>query len=156
MKNEQLEILYSNLRQNPVWQDCMNTVNKVDNNTNIQNLNDDDKKRLSRLIKRSKDDTSTSMIVITRPRGNSRSAARSRSLSPSGRITRDSVDNNDNRSSIDDYDKSRQDSNYNNRHKLVLSNDMLRFALIIIVFHIILIHIEYLVLALSTKTPIVI
>ena len=124
MKNEQLEILYSNLRQNPVWQDCMNTVNQVDDDNNddrIQNLNDDDKKKLSRLIKRSKDDTSTSMILITRQRGSSRSAVRSRSLSPSGRINRDCTDYNDN--IIEDYRNSNQ-NHHHNRHKLVLSNDM--------------------------------
>lgn len=117
MKNEQLEILYSNLRQNPVWQDCMNTVNDDDN---TQNLTEDDKKKLTRLIKRSQDDASTSMILITRQRGNSRSAARSRSLSPSSRIIRDSNDNNDNK--IDDYYN--DNLHYKNRHKLVISNDM--------------------------------
>eukprot|EP01084_Bolivina_argentea_P300727 518631_1 len=61
MKNEQLEILYSNLQQNPVWQDCMLTVNQNDNdnndiktdnniNTNINNNND----------------TSNNMILIAR------------------------------------------------------------------------------------------
>eukprot|EP01083_Nonionella_stella_P290360 988014_1 len=123
IKNEQLEILYTNLRHNPVWQDCM-AVAHAESHSDNDNTNTNPNRVLSKLIKsKSKDDTSAPsppMILITKPRDTARSVTRSRSLSPRHRrptITSNAPSNESNQSNPPHHLRN---------HKLLISSDIIR------------------------------
>ena len=109
IKNDQLEILHANLRQNPVWRDCMNTINLPIHQQDITQ-NDSQQRPLHSMIK----SRSFQNMDIHHKQKKSKSA-RSRSLSPS---RKHSAPTNSSENCIQSNE---------NRDKLLISSHLFRY-----------------------------
>lgn len=136
VKNEQLEILYSNLQSNPVWQDCVQTANQPNESnhddeslsSNPSNTECADPQLPLSVLQTSSSTRNllTSSNTMTRDHHHG-SSKRSRSLSPSRKTTGDST-----RSSlsfgksdtVDPFHRRLNVHRHSNRHKFLISSDM--------------------------------